>query len=576
MSGIIKLRRRPAVDDSHLPVKLPPLLRRLYALRGVQSEQELELSVKGMLPWQELNSIETAIGILEQALINSRSIMVVGDFDVDGATSTALTVLALRSMGGSIDYMVPNRFEDGYGLSPELVERAVSRGAKLIVTVDNGVSSHSAVKIAHDYGVPVLITDHHLPGDTLPEAAAIVNPNLHDSKFPSKSLSGVGVAFYLMLALRARLRDNNWFMQRALTPPNLAELLDLVALGTVADIAPLDTNNRILVYQGLHRIRAGKCRPGIRALLEVANRDAQKLVASDLGFSLAPRLNAAGRLDDMSIGVALLLTDDIKQARVLANNLDILNQKRRKIEQGMQIKALDLCDQLERTSTILPYGLVIYHPAWHQGVVGILASRIKERFHRPVIAFAPVGGGILKGSGRSIAGLHMRDILARLKILSPGLMITFGGHAMAAGLSIEEAKFDEFCRSFAKVVGECLDPGMLEGIIWSDGELSIQELSLNTAELLRDGGPWGQAFPEPIFDGRFYILQQRLVSEKHLKMILQPVSGGPLLDSIAFNVDTKLWPDNSIREVELAYKLYINKFRGNQNVQLLIQYLWPK
>lgn len=577
MSIKTQLRRRPAADDTHLPASLPPLLRRLYALRGVQGEQELERGVKGMLPWQQLDGIDDAVSLLQQALADGRRIMVVGDFDADGATSTALTVLALRSMGGAtVDYLVPNRFEDGYGLSPEVVEQAAARGAELIVTVDNGISSHAGVDVAHAKGMQVLVTDHHLPGETLPAAEAIVNPNLRGCAFPSKSLAGVGVAFYLMLALRARLRDSGWFEQRALAMPNLAELLDLVALGTVADVVPLDANNRILVYQGLNRIRAGKCRPGIRALLEVANRDARQLAANDLGFALGPRLNAAGRLDDMSIGVALLLSDDIAQARMLANDLDALNQTRREIEQGMQLEALQLCDQLERTSTELPYGLAMYHPEWHQGVVGILASRIKERFHRPVIAFAPAGDGILKGSGRSVPGLHMRDALERLDMLNPGLMMKFGGHAMAAGLSLEEAKFDEFRQRFGELVGEWLDPAMLEGVIWSDGELAMQELSLTTAELLREGGPWGQAFPEPTFDGKFRILQQRLVGEKHLKLMVEPLGGGPLLDGIAFNVDTTLWPDSSVREVELAYKLDVNEFRGNRNVQLLIQHLWPR
>lgn len=577
MSIKTQLRRRPAADDSHLPASLPPLLRRLYAMRGVQAEQELERSLKGMLSWQQLDGIDDAVGILQQALAEGHRIMVVGDFDADGATSTALTVLALRSLGGeAVDYLVPNRFEDGYGLSPEVVEQVAARGAQLILTVDNGISSHTGVDVAHAKGMQVLVTDHHLPGETLPAAEAIVNPNLHGCEFPSKSLAGVGVAFYLMLALRARLRDCGWFEQRKLAMPNLAELLDLVALGTVADVVPLDANNRILVYQGLNRIRAGKCRPGIRALLEVANRDARQLAANDLGFALGPRLNAAGRLDDMSVGVALLLSDDIAQARRLANDLDALNLTRREIEQGMQVEALALCDQLERSSTALPYGLAMYHPEWHQGVVGILASRIKDRFHRPVIAFAPAGGGILKGSGRSVAGLHMRDALERLDTLNPGLMIKFGGHAMAAGLSLVESKFNEFRQRFGELVGEWLDPAMLEGIVWSDGELAMQELSLATAELLRGGGPWGQAFPEPTFDGRFSILQQRLVGEKHLKLMVEPLSGGPLLDGIAFNVDTTLWPDSSVREVELAYKLDVNEFRGNRNVQLLIQHLWPR
>ncbi|WBF47673.1 single-stranded-DNA-specific exonuclease RecJ [Serratia rubidaea] len=572
-----QLRRREAAGDVQLSTQLHPLLRRLYALRGVSEERELERSVKGMLPWQQLDGIDAAVDILQQALADGRRIMIVGDFDADGATSTALTALALRSMGGGdVQYLVPNRFEDGYGLSPEVVEQAAARGAELIVTVDNGISSHAGVEVAHAKGMQVLVTDHHLPGETLPAAEAIVNPNLRGCAFPSKALAGVGVAFYLMLALRARLRDSGWFEQRALAMPNLAELLDLVALGTVADVVPLDANNRILVYQGLNRIRAGKCRPGIRALLEVANREARNLAANDLGFALGPRLNAAGRLDDMSIGVALLLSDDIAQARMLANDLDALNQTRREIEQGMQVEALQLCDQLERSSTALPYGLAMYHPEWHQGVVGILASRIKERFHRPVIAFAPAGDGILKGSGRSIAGLHMRDALERLDTLNPGLMMKFGGHAMAAGLSLEEARFDEFRQRFGELVGEWLDPAMLEGVIWSDGELAMQELTLETAELLREGGPWGQAFPEPTFDGKFRILQQRLVGEKHLKLMVEPLGGGPLLDGIAFNVDTTLWPDSSVREVELAYKLDVNEFRGNRSVQLLIQHLWPR
>ncbi|AIN19202.1 MULTISPECIES: single-stranded-DNA-specific exonuclease RecJ [Yersinia] len=571
-----QLRRREAADDSHLPTQLHPLLRRLYVSRGVKSAEELERGVKGLLAWQQLDGIDAGVTLLQQALADRRRIVIVGDFDADGATSTALAVLALRSMGGSnIDYLVPNRFEDGYGLSPEVVEQVAARGAELIVTVDNGISSHAGVDLAHAMGIQVLVTDHHLPGETLPAAEAIINPNLTGCDFLSKSLAGVGVTFYLMLALRARLRDSGWFEQRALAVPNLAELLDLVALGTVADVVPLDANNRILVHQGLSRIRAGKCRPGIRALLEVANRDARQLAANDLGFSLGPRLNAAGRLDDMSIGVALLLSDDIAQARALAIDLDALNQTRREIEQGMQVEALQLCDQLERTSTELPYGIAMYHPEWHQGVVGILASRIKERFHRPVIAFAPAGDGLLKGSGRSVAGLHMRDALERLDTLNPGLMLKFGGHAMAAGLSLEQDKFDEFRQRFADLVGEWMDASQLEGVIWSDGELKGNELSLETAELLRDGGPWGQSFPEPTFDGKFRILQQRLVGERHLKLMIEPLNGGPLLDAIAFNIDTTLWPDSSVREVKLAYKLDINEYRGNRSVQLLVQHLWP-
>ncbi|ELI8802401.1 single-stranded-DNA-specific exonuclease RecJ [Klebsiella michiganensis] len=576
MKQQIQLRRREAADGVDLPADLPPLLQRLYASRGVRSAQELERGVKGMLPWSQLTGVEKAVEILYGAFKQGLHIVVVGDFDADGATSTALSVLALRALGyGNVSYLVPNRFEDGYGLSPEVVDQAHARGAQMIMTVDNGISSHAGVDRAHALGIPVLVTDHHLPGDSLPAAEAIINPNLRDCEFPSKSLAGVGVAFYLMLALRTFLRDKGWFEERGIAPPNLADLLDLVALGTVADVVPLDANNRILTWQGLSRIRAGKCRPGIKALLEIANRDPQKLAASDLGFALGPRLNAAGRLDDMSVGVALLLCDNTGEARVLANELDALNQTRKEIEQGMQAEALTLCEKLERSSETLPGGLAMYHPQWHQGVVGILASRIKERFHRPVIAFAPTGDGTLKGSGRSIQGLHMRDALERLDTLYPGLILKFGGHAMAAGLSLEEARFEEFQQRFGELVTEWLDPALLQGEVVSDGPLAAAEMSMEVAQMLRDAGPWGQMFPEPLFDGRFRLLQQRLVGERHLKVMVEPVGGGPLLDGIAFNVDTSLWPDNGVREVQLAYKLDINEFRGNRSLQLIIDHLWP-
>ena len=576
MKAQIQLRRREVDDAAELAADLPPLLRRLYASRGVRTASELERSVKGMLPWQQLTGIDDAVAQLYNALREGLRIIVVGDFDADGATSTALSVLALRALGcENVSYLVPNRFDDGYGLSPEVVDQAHARGAQLILTVDNGISSHAGVARAHELGIPVVVTDHHLPGDTLPDAEAIVNPNLRDCDFPSKSLAGVGVAFYLMLALRAFLRDNGWFETRGLAMPNLAELLDLVALGTVADVVPLDANNRILTWQGLSRIRAGRCRPGIKALLEIANRDPQKLAASDLGFALGPRLNAAGRLDDMSVGVALLLCDNLGEARQLASDLDALNQTRKEIEQGMQAEALMLCEQLERSGETLPGGLAMYHPEWHQGVVGILASRIKERFHRPVIAFAPAGDGVLKGSGRSIQGLHMRDALERLDMLFPGMMLKFGGHAMAAGLTLEENRFEEFRQRFGELVTEWLDPALLQGEIVSDGPLSAQEMTLEVAEMLREAGPWGQMFPEPLFDGEFRLLQQRLVGERHLKVMLEPVGGGPLLDGIAFNVDTSCWPDNGVRQVNIAYKLDVNEFRGNRSVQLIIENLWP-
>ena len=576
MKPQIQLRRREAVDSDSLPADLPPLLRRLYASRGVTSADDLERGLKGMLHWRTLTGAEKAVEMLHDAFEKNLRIMVVGDFDADGATSTALSVLSLRAMGcHNVEYLVPNRFEDGYGLSPEVVDQAHARGAQMIMTVDNGISSHAGVDHAHALGISVLVTDHHLPGETLPAADAMVNPNLVDCPFPSKSLAGVGVAFYLMLVLCNHLKAKGWFESRGIAVPKIVEFLDLVALGTVADVVPLDANNRILTWQGLSRIRAGVCRPGIKALLEIANRDPQKLVASDLGFALGPRLNAAGRLDDMSVGVALLLSENLGEARMLANELDALNQTRKEIEQGMQAEALTLCEKLERSSDTLPGGLAMYHPEWHQGVVGILASRIKERFHRPVIASAPAGDGMLKGSGRSIQGLHMRDALERLDTLYPGLMMKFGGHAMAAGLSLEDAKFDEFQQRFGELVTEWLDPALLQGEILSDGELSPQEMTLDVAQMLREAGPWGQMFPEPLFDGHFRLLQQRIVGERHLKVMVEPVGGGPLLDGIAFNVDTACWPDNGVREVKLAYKLDINEFRGNRSLQLIIDNIWP-
>lgn len=576
MKQKIQLRRREADETTELPADLPPLLRRLYASRGVRTANDLERSLKGMLHWQTLTGVEKAVEMLHDAFEKNLRIMVVGDFDADGATSTALSVLSLRAMGcDTVEYLVPNRFEDGYGLSPEVVDQAHARGAQMIMTVDNGISSHSGVDHAHALGIRVLVTDHHLPGEILPNADAIVNPNLADCPFPSKSLAGVGVAFYLMLVLCNHLKSKGWFDARGIAVPKIVEYLDLVALGTVADVVPLDANNRILTWQGLSRIRAGVCRPGIKALLEIANREPAKLVASDLGFALGPRLNAAGRLDDMSVGVALLLCDNIGEARVLANELDALNQTRKEIEQGMQAEALTLCEKLERSSETLPGGLAMYHPEWHQGVVGILASRIKERFHRPVIAFAPAGDGTLKGSGRSIQGLHMRDALERLDTLHPGMILKFGGHAMAAGLSLEEAQFERFQQRFGELVTEWLDPALLQGEVVSDGPLSAAEMTMEVAQMLRDAGPWGQMFPEPLFDGHFRLLQQRLVGERHLKVMVEPVGGGPLLDGIAFNVDTSCWPDNGVRDVQLAYKLDINEFRGNRSLQLIIDNIWP-
>ncbi len=569
------LRRRVAKATA-LPESLDPLLRQIYANRGITSETQLERSLKGLLHYQDLNGIDVAISLLVEALKLQSRIVIVGDFDADGATSTALAIKALRQMGfQQVSYHIPNRFDDGYGLSPQVVHDVAKKGVDLIITVDNGISSFEGVDVAHEYGIRVLVTDHHLPGHALPQADAIINPNLADCAFLSKSLAGVGVTFYLMTALRAELEKQGWFTAQGLARPNMADYLDLVALGTVADVVPLDENNRIFVYEGLRRIRAGRCCAGIKALTEVSRKTLSQLVSSDLGFALGPRLNAAGRLDDMSVGVALLLTNDIGVAREIANELDRLNQTRREIEAGMQEEASTIFRQFITTQDDLPNGLAIYHPQWHQGVVGILASRIKEKLHRPVIAFAPSGDGLLKGSGRSIHGVHLRDALERLNTLNPGLMVKFGGHAMAAGLSLEEEKFPLFQRHFSALMAELVSAEQLQGVILTDGELSDSQLSLPIAEMLREAGPWGQAFPEPLFDGKFTLLQQRIVGSKHLKMMLQPINSHVMIDAIAFNVDVNIWPDNSIKTVELAYRLDVNEFRGQRNAQLLVEHIWP-
>lgn len=569
------LRRRVAKATA-LPESLDPLLRQIYANRGITSETQLERSLKGLLHYQDLNGIDVAISLLVEALKLQSRIVIVGDFDADGATSTALAIKALRQMGfQQVSYHIPNRFDDGYGLSPQVVHDVAKKGVDLIITVDNGISSFEGVDVAHEYGIRVLVTDHHLPGHSLPQADAIINPNLADCAFLSKSLAGVGVTFYLMTALRAELEKQGWFTAQGLARPNMADYLDLVALGTVADVVPLDENNRIFVYEGLRRIRAGRCCAGIKALTEVSRKTLSQLVSSDLGFALGPRLNAAGRLDDMSVGVALLLTNDIGVAREIANELDRLNQTRREIEAGMQEEASTIFRQFITTQDDLPNGLAIYHPQWHQGVVGILASRIKEKLHRPVIAFAPSGDGLLKGSGRSIHGVHLRDALERLNTLNPGLMVKFGGHAMAAGLSLEEDKFPLFQRHFSALMAELVSAEQLQSVILTDGELSDSQLSLPIAEMLREAGPWGQAFPEPLFDGKFTLLQQRIVGSKHLKMMLQPINSHVMIDAIAFNVDVNIWPDNSIKTVELAYRLDVNEFRGQRNAQLLVEHIWP-
>ena len=555
-----------------------PLLDRLYRSRHIKNANQLDRTLNAMHHPNLMSGMDTAVTFLLEAYQKQQKIVIVGDFDADGATSTALAVLALRQLGfANVTYLVPNRFEQGYGLSVAVAQEALALGVELLMTVDNGVSSHEGVAFLKAQGVKVIVTDHHLPPETLPNADAIVNPSLAHCDFPSKNLAGVGVTFYLMLALRAKFREVGLF--DAKNQPNFTELLDLVALGTVSDVVPLDQNNRILVYQGIARIRTERCRCGIRALAEVAKRDVTRFVAADLGFSIGPRLNAAGRLDNMSVGVELLLAENMETARALALELDGLNQARKEIEQGMKLEALTICQNLFANATALeteiPYAIVLYQSDWHQGVLGILASRIKDQFHRPVIAFAQDQAGILKGSARSIPGLHIRDVLERVYSQHPDLILKFGGHAMAAGLSIQESRFDDFRQIFNQTVSELLAEDQLQGTIWTDGELNANLLNLATAETLRQGGPWGQAFPEPLFDGEFKILQQRLVGEKHLKMMVEPKLGGPLLDAIAFNVDTRYYPDLSVKTARFVYKLDINEFRGNRDVQLLVDYIEP-
>ncbi|HHF0560378.1 TPA: single-stranded-DNA-specific exonuclease RecJ [Vibrio antiquarius] len=579
---MIEIQRRPEPDLSLLPDSIPPILKRIYINRGITDPAQLETSARGLHSYQKLGGIEQAVELLFQAIKEQKRIIVVGDFDADGATSSALSVLALRMLGShNVDYLVPNRFEDGYGLSPEVVDQALELGAEMIMTVDNGVSSIEGVRYAKENGITVLVTDHHLPGQVLPDVDAMVNPNLESCHFPSKALAGVGVAFYLMMALCVHMRKHNWFAEQGMQEPKLMELIDLVALGTVADVVPLDENNRILVHQGLQRIRAGKARPGIQALIEVAKRDARRLVASDFGFALGPRINAAGRLDDMSFGVELLMCNNIHAARRMASELDGLNQTRKEIEEGMKQEAMAFCERLQfGEGSELPYGLALFQRDWHQGVIGILASRIKEKFHRPVIAFADGGEGTIKGSCRSIPGLHMRDALDFIDTQNPGLIIKFGGHAMAAGLTIKEQDFERFSRLFDEVVKKELDEAALKGVIMSDGELKPEEFSMHVAEQLRSGGPFGQAFPEPIFDGEFKVLHQKLVGEKHLKLMLEPLyKGHPtnvMIDGIAFNVDLRRWPDASVKTIRLAYKLDVNEFRGNQSLQLMIDHIEAK
>ncbi|MCP2019535.1 UNVERIFIED_ORG: single-stranded-DNA-specific exonuclease [Pseudomonas reinekei] len=569
------MRIEPRLLPDTLPFlgDIPPLLTRLYAARGVQSEAELDKSLARLIPFQQLKGIDAAVDLLVTALEQRQRILIVGDFDADGATASTVGTLGLRLLGAAhVDYLVPNRFDYGYGLTPEIVAVALERQPHLLITVDNGISSVEGVAAAKKAGLKVLVTDHHLPGEELPLADAIVNPNQPGCAFPSKALAGVGVIFYVLMALRARLRELGWYTSKP--QPNIGELLDLVALGSVADVVPLDANNRILVHQGLERIRAGRARPGIKAILEVAKRDHARITSTDLGFIVGPRLNAAGRLDDMSLGIECLLTEDTDLAREMAAQLDGMNQDRKSIEQGMQREALAQLKDLPVES--MPFGLCLFDPEWHQGVIGILASRMKERYFRPTIAFADAGDGLLKGSGRSVQGFHIRDALSVVAAQHPNLITKYGGHAMAAGLTLPEANFPLFAEAFDTEVRRQLREEDLTGRLLSDGTLAVEEFHLELARALRHAGPWGQHFPEPLFHGVFQLVEQRVVGERHLKVVLKSECGSVKLDGIAFGIDRDIWPNPTIKWVELAYKLDLNEFRGNETVQLMIAHIEPR
>ena len=571
-----KILRRPGPSTSpDWGQNLPPILKRLYAARGVTSDEQLAYTLKHLASPMGMRGIGRAVELLARAITEKQSVMILGDFDADGATSTAVAMLGLGMMGlERVDFRVPSRFADGYGLTPGIIDRLKEDGAlpDLLVTVDNGIAAVDGVRAAKELGIAVVVTDHHLAGDVLPDADAIVNPNQPDCTFLSKHAAGVGVMFYVLTALRKHLRENN---QLPDPQPNLGSLLDLVALGTVADVVPLDHNNRIFVEQGLRRIRQGEARPGILALLEVAGRDHAEISSTDLGFVVGPRLNAAGRLDDMSVGIACLLADSPDEALRLARELDTFNRERRTIEKDMKAQAQDLLASMSLDLEGLPWGLALFDTDWHQGVIGILAARIREQTHRPTIAFAPDDNGVdIKGSARSIPGLHIRDVLAVVDARHPGMMKKYGGHAMAAGMTLLRDDLDAFSDAFDRAVRDTLRAEDLEAAITTDGPLNSEELHLDTAALLKRAGPWGQHFPEPLFDGNFRVVSQRIVGENHLKLVMQPEDGGAIIDGIAFNTGPEV-PDYTRTGARVVYKPDANTFRGRTNLQLLIDYLEP-
>ena len=569
LPSAIVTRRTPHAAQQRLEYEgVHPLLARLYAARGIARAAELDTALSALLDPSLLKGATEAATLLADAIAAGRHLLIVADYDCDGATACAVGVRALRAFnaacgfGANVSYLVPNRFDYGYGLTPEVVRLAAAQKPDVIITVDNGIASVDGVAEAKRLGIATLITDHHLPGDALPDADCIVNPNQPGCGFPSKSIAGVGVMFYVMLALRAELRKRGAFASGA--EPNLAALLDLVALGTVADVVKLDRNNRILVAQGLARIRQGKMQPGLRALFRIAGREAERASTFDLGFALGPRLNAVGRLADMALGIECLVTDDLGRALNIAQQLDQLNRERRSIESDMQDQALVLLEGIEAAERA---SLTLYDPAWHQGVIGILASRVKDKLHRPVIAFARGNADELKGSGRSIRGLHLRDALDLVSKQAPGLLLRFGGHAAAAGLTLREESLARFETLFEQTVRELIDPADLTRTIETDGPLEAGRMSLESARLL-EGEIWGQGFPAPVFSDDFAVDSQRILKDRHLKLTLR--KGAARFDAIRFN-----FAEGAPDKVRAAYRLAVNEFNGVSSVQLVLEHLEP-